>query len=101
VSFRQRAAKYGKILCEDENFAAVNQTVTGNDAVAEKSLLVEAEIVRAMDNELVKLLECSVIKKEADPLASGHFAGFTLLFEALDAAAFFGKGRAFFEEFKF
>src|SRR6266851_5014693 len=50
VSFRKRAAKDGKVLRENEHLATIDQTMTGNYAVAGIELFLHTKIPGAMDH---------------------------------------------------
>ena len=51
VGLAERAAEDGEVLAEDEDQAAVDGAVPGDDAVAEDALLVEPEVVGAVRHE--------------------------------------------------
>ena len=59
VRARERAAEHGEVLREDEDLAAVDGAVAGDDAVAEDLLLLHAEVGAAVGDELVELDEAS------------------------------------------
>ena len=83
----QRAAEDGEVLREDEDAAAVDLAVAGDDGVAEEVLLVHAELGRAVDHQLVELLERARVEEDVDALAGGQLAALVLRFDALQAAA--------------
>ena len=57
VGLRERAAEDGEVLRIDEDGAAIDGAVAGNEAVAGDALLVHIEIGSAMGDELVRLFE--------------------------------------------
>ena len=83
----QRAAEHGEILAEDEDQAAVDRAVAGDDAVARDFLLVHAEIVAAMLDEHVPFLEGAGVEQQLEPLARGELALGVLRLDAPLAAA--------------
>src|ERR1043165_7313284 len=56
VSLGKGTTKHREVLREHEHVAAVDQTVTGDHAVAGIELLVESEVFRTMDHEAIELL---------------------------------------------
>jgi hypothetical protein len=54
----------------------------------------------AMGNQLVGLLEGTLVEQELNALPRRHLAAFVLLLAALGSAAFFGQVVALFELFK-
>ena len=83
----KRAAEHGEILGEDEDRAAVDRAPAGDHAVARNLGLLHAEIVAAMLDEHVELLERVVIEQQFDALARGELALGVLRGDALLAAA--------------
>jgi hypothetical protein len=59
----------------------VDQTVTGNNAVAGDFLALQAEICAAVGFETVHLDETVWIEKRFDPLPGGHFAAVMLFLD--------------------
>jgi hypothetical protein len=57
-------------------------------------LFIHSEVAAAMDDELVRFLERSLVKQEFDSLAGGHLAQFVLAFAPLLASTSFGKSIA-------
>ncbi len=94
VGLGERAAEDGEVLREDEDDAAVDAAVAGDEAVAGDALLGHAEVGGAMGDELVGLLEGAFVEEEVDALAGGELAGFVLALAALGASALFGDGVA-------
>ena len=84
---RQRAAEHREILGEDIDGAAVDGAPSGHDAVAGDLGRVHAEIVAAMLDEHVELLEGIVVEQELDPLARRQLALGVLGGNALLSAA--------------
>ena len=103
VGFGERAAENGEILGEDEDQPALDAAVAGDEAVAVVFLLGHAEVVGAMRDQLVGLLEGAFVEQELDALAGRHFAFFVLALAALLSAAVFGQliARLQFGEFLF
>ena len=85
--FGQRTAEDGEVLREDEDAAAVDLPIAGDDGVAEEVLLVHAELGGPMDHELVELFKRAGIEQDVDALARGQLAALVLRFDALQAAA--------------
>jgi hypothetical protein len=90
MGFGERTAEDRKVLCEDEDAATVDKPVPRDDAIARKLLRLQAEILRAMNDEFIELLECSFIKKEVDTLVRRHLSGSVLTLDAFATAAVFG-----------
>ena len=97
VGFGERSAEDGEVLREDEDQAAFDAAVAGDEAVAVEFLLGHAEIVGAVGDQLVGFFEGAFVEQELDALAGRHLAFFVLAFAALRAAAFFGQVVAFLE----
>ncbi len=83
----ERAAEHGEILGEDIDRAAVDGAPAGHHAVARNLGRLHAEIVAAMLDEHVELLERIVVEQEFDALARGELALGVLGRDALLAAA--------------
>src|SRR6266404_2046136 len=96
VSFRKRTAKDREVLRENENLATIDQTVTGNYAVAGIELFLHAKISRAMDHQLIEFFKRSFIQQELDALARGQLVCGVLLLNARGTAAGFSLKRALF-----
>jgi len=71
VSLREREDR--KILCKDKNFAAVDESVPVDDAVAWKFLLLQPEIGRAVKDKFYRTLKTALVEKKIETLACGHF----------------------------
>ncbi len=84
---RQTPAEHRKVLAEDEDGAAVDETTTGDHAVAQVLLLVHVEVGAAVLHERAVLDERAVVEQEIDALASRQLALLVLLVDALLAAA--------------
>ena len=97
VRLRQRAAEHGKILGEDEDRAAVDGAPAGDHAVAGDLRLLHAELVGAVLDEHVELLERVLVHQELDPFARGQLAALVLRLDAPLAAAAARAGAALFE----
>ncbi len=87
VRLGERAAEHGEVLAEDEDEAAVDRAVAGDDAVARDLLLRHAEVGAAVLDEHVPLLEGAGVEQEVDALARGQLAAGVLRLDALLAAA--------------
>ena len=87
MRFAERAAEHGEILGEDIDGAAVDGAPAGDHAVAGDLGRLHAEIVAAMLDEHVELLERIVVEQEFDALARGELALGVLGRDALLAAA--------------
>jgi len=83
----QGAAEHGEILGEHEDGAAVDRAPSGDDAVAGDFGLRHAELVAAVLDEHVELLERVAVEQERDALARGELAALVLGVDALLAAA--------------
>ena len=90
----QRAAEHGEILGENIDRAAVDGAPAGHHAVAGDLGRLHAEIVAAVLDEHVELLERIVVEQEFDALARGQLALGVLGRDALLAAAQAGAGAA-------
>ena len=86
VHLAEAAAEHGDVLGEDRDRPAVDGAVAGDDAVAERALVVHAEVGRPVAGELVELGERARVQQRLDPLARGHLPrGVLLLDGALGA----------------
>ena len=63
------------------------EAVAGDDAVSRRDLLRHAEVVAAVCDELVDLLERARIEQQIDSLAGGELAGGVLALQAVGASA--------------
>ncbi len=68
VGLGQRPAEDGEVLGEGVDQTSLHGAVAGDDAVAGDALLVHAEVIAAVDDELVELLERAVVEEELDAL---------------------------------
>src|SRR6266498_4664669 len=100
MSFRKGTAEDGKVLRKYNHPTAIDETVTGDDAVAGIELLIQTKVLRAMDDELVKLFKAVLIKQKLHAFARCHFVGSMLLLNSFDAATGFRLPRALAQEFK-
>ena len=87
VRLRERAAEHGEVLGEQINRAAVDRAPAGDDAVAGDLGLLHAEVVGAVLDEHVELLERALVEQQFDALARGQFAALVLGLDARLAAA--------------
>src|SRR4029077_5360126 len=87
MGFRQRAAEHGEILGEGKDGAAVDGAEAGDDAVAGYLGLLHAEVVGAMLDEHVELLERVAVHQQFHALARGELAALVLRVDASLAAA--------------
>ena len=70
----------------DEDPAAVDRAVAGDDAVAGRALAVHPEVVRAVHRERVGLDERALVHQQVEPLAGGELAAVVLLLRRVAAA---------------
>ena len=82
VGLRQRAAEHRKVLGEDEDAAPVHRAPAGDHAVAGDLALVHAEVVGAVLDEHVELLEGVLVHEELDALARSQLAAGVLRIDA-------------------
>ena len=97
VRLRQRAAEHGEILGEDEDAAAVHRAPAGDHAVAGDLGLLHAEVVGAVLDEHVELLERILVHEQLDALARGELAALVLRLDAPLAAPAARAGAALVE----
>ena len=81
--FAERAAEDGEVLGEDEDLAAVDRAVAGDHRVAPGPALLHLELVGAVADEGVELLERAGVEQLVDPLAGGQLALGVVLFDGL------------------
>ena len=74
-----------------------NPSIARNETISIVLLLGHAEVIAAVRNQFVGLLERAVVQQELDALPRRHLPFFVLPFAALFAAALFGKAIAFLE----
>ena len=67
--YRQRAGRNREILCEDIYQTALDGTVTCYHAVAEGMFLLHTEIIAAVRDEHIELLEAALVQKHMNTLA--------------------------------
>ena len=77
----ERAAEDGEVLGEDAHAAALDRAVAGDDGVAPGPVLLHPELVRAVADERVELLEGAGVEQLLDPLAGGVLALGVLLLD--------------------
>ncbi len=77
----ETAAEDSEVLREDEDDAAVDRAVPGDDGVTPGAILLHLEVVGAVTDEGVELLERTGIEQLFDPLARGHLALRVLLLD--------------------
>ena len=94
MRFAEGAAEDGEILGENVSRAAIDRAPAGHHAVARDLGRLHAEIVAAMLDEHVELLERIVVEQNFDPLARRELALGVLRRDALFAAAKAGAGAA-------
>ncbi len=100
VGLRQRAAKDGEILREDEYQAAFDPPVAGDEAVAVHLLLLHAEIGAAVGEQFVGLFERALVEQEVDAPARRHLAFLVLALVALFSATGLGQAVTFLQFFQ-
>ena len=79
----EAATENGEVLREDEDGAAFDRAVAGDDGVTPGTALLHLEVVGAMANEGVELLEGAGVEQLLDPLAGGQLALRVLLIHRL------------------
>ena len=79
----EAAAEDGEVLGEDEDRAAFDRPVAGDDGVAPGPFLLHLEVVGAVADEGVELLEGAGVEQLLDPLARRHLALRVLLLDRL------------------
>ena len=79
----EAAAEDGEVLGEDEDGSAIDRAVAGDDGVAPGPFLLHLEVVGAVADEGVELLEGAGVEQLLDPLAGGHLALRVLLLDRL------------------
>ena len=77
----ERAAEDREVLAEDEDRAAVDLPVAGDDGVAPGPVLLHVEVVGPVADEGVELLEGAGVEQLLDPLAGGELALGVLLLD--------------------
>src|SRR5205807_488492 len=86
VGFRERAAEYREILCENVNQANINAPKTSDEAVTRGTLVLHPEIPAAMTNKFVQFFKCTFVEEETDTFTRGELAGLMFAFAALGPA---------------
>ncbi len=97
MRFRQRSAKHGEVLGVDEHDATVDGSPSGDDPIAEVSLVFQPELGRPMGHERIQLHERTVVEQDFQPLASRQLAPGMLLSHTVLTAALPRSGAEFFE----
>lgn len=87
MGLRKGSTKDGKVLGEDEDRAAVDVAVAGDNTVAVVLLLLHAKVRASVELECVVFGEGSCINKERNALASSELSLGVLLLDTLLAAA--------------
>ncbi len=83
VRLGERAAEHREVLREDGDLAALDAAEPGDDAVAGDALALHAEVVAAVHDEAVHLLERTGVEEQVEPLARGELARGVLPLDAL------------------
>jgi len=86
VRLGQRAAEHREVLREHRHRAALDAAEPGEDAVPRDALLLHPEVVAAVHDQAVHLLERPGIEEEVEALAGGELPCVVLLGYALLAA---------------
>ena len=68
VDLAERPAEHGRVLAEDADRAAVDRAEAGDDAVAERTVLVDPEVAGAVAGQRVGLGEAARVEQRLDPL---------------------------------
>jgi hypothetical protein len=92
IRFGQRSPEDSEVLREDEDLATVDQSMTGDKAVAIDHVIFHTEVPAAVTNEFVELLEGALIQKKLNPLPGRQLAFAVLAFLPLGPATRFGAG---------
>ena len=95
VRLRQRSTEDREILAEDEDRPTIDETVSGDDAVAEEGFGRGRVAVR---DERVQLDERSRVEQQVETFARGQLAGGVLLGHTCDATALARRGAHLLEE---
>jgi len=97
VRFRQRTAEHREVLAEHEHEPSVDRAVAGDHAVARHARLAHAEVVTAVLDEHVPLLERVGIEQQLEAFARRELALGMLRFDPAPASAQAGRGALFVE----
>ena len=89
IRFRQRPTKHCEVLRKYVHEPPLNAPVASDEPVAIDLLVGHAEVIAAMRDELIGLLERPLIEQELDALAGRHLSFFMLALAALGAATVF------------
>ena len=74
VDLAEAAAEDRRVLAEDADVAAVDGAVAGHHAVAERAVVLEAEVRAAVPGQRVELDERILVQQREDALAGGQLA---------------------------
>ena len=74
VDLAEAAAEYGRVLAEDADVAAVDGAVAGDDAIAQRAVLVETEVRAAVFGQRVEFDERPLVQQRVDALPGGELA---------------------------
>ena len=80
VDLAEAAAEHRGVLAEDADVAAVDGAVTGDDAVTERAVVLQAEVGAAVAGQRVEFDERSLVEQGVDALPGSEFALFVHLF---------------------
>eukprot|EP00128_Syssomonas_multiformis_P009314 Colp12_sorted_trinity150504_noHs@18518 len=83
VGHRQTTTENGEILAEHEYSAAVNSTLTSNNAVTDESLLLHTEISTVVLHKHIVLSESALIEQQSDALTGAELSLLVLLVDPL------------------
>ena len=72
VRLAEGAVEYSGVLAEDANFAAVDGAIAGDDAVGVRTIVLTAEVGRAVAGEGIGLDERTLVEQLLDALASAQ-----------------------------
>src|SRR5262249_50228160 len=91
VSLGEGTAKDGEVLRKHKHIPPVDQTVARDHAISGIKFLVQSEVFRTMDHELVKVFKRSFVEQEFDALTRRHLSCFVLLLNTSSAATLLGR----------
>ena len=95
MRFTERTAQHREVLAEDKHFPAVDGSVAGDHAIAEKFLLL-AQAAAAPDLEDIELLKGAIVQQQIQPLPRRQLAlAMLIIFLPLPAGGYRFRAQSF------
>lgn len=91
MSFTQRTPKDSKILTENKNRSAVNESMTSDNTISVIYFLLHPKFIASMSFQLIIFPKRTFIKKKRNTLSCSQFSFRMLCVDSFLATAYFGS----------